>query len=321
MEKSEIRKDYFLDKYVIIAPKRAKRPHRVPRKDDDQIANCYFCPQNLKDETIELEIKGENGDWEILVTGNKFPALSLDNPRAFGKQEIIIETPRHGVELHELSVSHIVKLIDVYINRYTELDKIDGIKYTIVFKNEGGKAGASIAHSHSQIIALPLLPPAVEEESLAYSKYQIEHASCPFCDIIKQETDKPRVIWEDEHFFVLAPFASQSPYGAWFMPKRHFREISEMTGSEKKSLAEALKVVLAKLDDIDLAYNFFFHNAVNKDDYHMHIELAPRPNIWAGFELGTGVIINPIPPEYAAKFYRGEIELELEEDKKHIKIG
>lgn len=321
MEKSEIRKDYFLDKYVIIAPKRAKRPHKVSHKEEDQIGNCYFCPQNLTDEKIKQIVKGENGDWEILVTANKFPALSTNNPRAFGEQEIIIETPKHGVELHELSIEHITKLIDVYIDRYNELEKIPGIKYTIVFKNEGGKAGASIAHSHSQVIALPLLPPSIEEESLAYSKYQLENNSCPYCDIIKKETDKPRVIWEDDHFFGFAPFASQSPYGVWFVPKRHFKSMAEMNEGEKRSLATALKKSLAKLDDIDLAYNFFFHNSVNKDDYHMHIELAPRPNVWAGLELGTGVIINPIPPEYAAKFYRGEIVIGLDDDKKHIRVG
>lgn len=323
MDKSEIRKDYFLDKYVIIAPKRAKRPHKILKKEDDQLANCFFCPTNIgSDEIILQEVKSENGGWDILVTKNKFPALTETNPRAFGSQEIIIETPVHGQEIHEMSLDHIEKLLDVYIDRFVANEAIKGVKYTIVFKNEGGKAGASIAHSHSQVIALPMLPPTLEEESLAFSKYQLENESCPYCDIIKKEEGKSRIIWEDENLFVLAPYASQSPYGAWFIPKRHFKSMNEMTASEKKSFAKALKNVLGKLDEIDVAYNFFFHNAITgMDDYHMHIELAPRPNVWAGLELGTGVIINPIPPEYAAKFYRGEIAFEVEEDKKHLKVG
>lgn len=321
MEKSEIRKDYFLNRYVIIAPKRAKRPHKVLKKAEDQLSSCFFCPDSLHDETILQEIKGKDGNWDILVTQNKFPALTTENPRAFGSQEIIIESPTHGQEIHEMSLEHIIKLIDVYIDRYNANEAIEGVKYTIVFKNEGGKAGASVSHSHSQVIALPLLPPAVEEESLAFSRYRLEKESCPYCDIIAKEEGKPRVIWEDENIFVLAPFASQSPYGAWFIPKRHFKKMSEINEGEKKSLAKSLKVILGKLDEIDVAYNFFFHNAVSgTDDYHMHLELSPRPNVWAGLELGTGVIINPIPPEYAAKFYRGEVALELTEDKKHIKI-
>jgi UDPglucose--hexose-1-phosphate uridylyltransferase len=184
------------------------------------------------------------------------------------------------------------------------LRKIKGIKYVIVFKNEGGKAGASIAHSHSQVIALPLIPPEIKKEYEDYGDYRVEHGSCPFCDAIKTEEGKSRVIWEDKNLFVLSPFASQFPYGAWFLPKRHFKSMDEITESEKASFAKALKIMLAKLDQIDVAYNYFFHNSVNGEDFHMHLKLEPRPNVWAGLELGTGVIINAVPPEDAAKFYQ-----------------
>lgn len=239
-----------------------------------------------------------------MVVENKYPALTEDNTRAFGKQEVIIETPLHNKEIHELSIGHIVKILDTYIDRYQTLRKIAGIKYVIVFKNEGGKAGASVAHSHSQIIALPLVPPEIEREYEAYARYEIEKGNCPYCDIIEKERHKSRVIFEDDNFFVFCPFASQSPYGAWFVPKRHFRHMTEMNGGEKESLAKALKRILAKLDEIDTAYNYFFHNAVYEEDYHMHLKLSPRPNVWAGLELGTGVIINSVAPEDAAKFYR-----------------
>ncbi len=304
MDKSEIRKDYFQEKYVIIAPKRAKRPHKILVKEDDQSVLCNFCPDQIEKESIVSKITNHENEWEVLVIDNKFPALTKDNPRAFGKQEVVIETPEHNKEIHELPINHIEKIIDVYIERFNTLSKINGVRYVIVFKNEGGKAGASISHSHSQVVALPLLPPDIKEEYQSYSNYQVENGTCPYCDIINNESGKRRVIWEDEHFFVVSPFASQYPYGAWFIPKRHFKTMNEMSAGEKKSLATAIKKLLAKLDTIDAAYNYFFHNSVKGEDYHMHLKLEPRPNIWAGLELGTGVVINPIPPEDATKFYR-----------------
>ncbi len=138
----------------------------------------------------------------------------------------------------------------------------------------------------------------------------MEHATCPYCDAIIKETDSKRVIWEDENLFVLAPYASSSPYGAWLLPKRHVRFLSELSRDEKESMAIAMKILLEKLDEFGIAYNYFVENAVNQEDYHMHIKITPRPNVWGGLEMGTGVIINPIAPEFAAKFYRGDIKIE-----------
>ena len=191
----------------------------------------------------------------------------------------------------------------MYITRYETLKKIEGIKYVLVFKNEGGKAGASISHSHSQVIALPLIPPDTKLEYEDYANYYVDNGHCPYCDIISKEKKSNRVIWEDKHFFVLSPYASQYPYGAYFLPKRHFKTMSEMNHQEKQSLAISLKFILAKLDNNDIAYNYFFHNAINNEDYHMHLKLEPRPNIWAGLELATGIIINTISPEDATLFY------------------
>lgn len=274
------------------------------KKEEDQISVCFFCPDQTNTQEVVKTYGGSGNNWQILVVENKYPALTLSNPKAYGKQEVIVETPSHNKEIHELSIENIVRIIDVYIDRYLEMSKLKNIHYVLVFKNEGGKAGASIAHSHSQIMALPMVPPEIEREYQAYARYEIEHGGCPYCDIIEQEKEKSRVIFDDEHFLVFCPYASLFPYGAWFVPKRHFNHMHEMTEAEKISLAKAMKKVLAKLDEIDVAYNYFFHNAVNEEDYHMHLKLEPRPNIWAGLELGTGVIINAVPPEDAARFYR-----------------
>jgi UDPglucose--hexose-1-phosphate uridylyltransferase len=311
MKNSEIRKDYFLDRYVIIAPKRNRRPHKILKKKEDQLTECYFCNPQVNDPAKQIQVKNyyvTHGKWLIKVIGNLYPALSTDNLKAYGAQEIIVETPDHSKEIHELSLEHIHKIFDVYADRYNKLKSLKGIRHVLVFKNEGGKAGASIPHSHSQVIALPIVPPKLEEEAVAFMKYYEDHGSCPYCDIIKSETGSPRVIWEDEHLFVLSPYASDSPYGAWFIPKRHIATLSDLSESEKSSFAHALKLLLGRLDDIDVSYNYFFQNSIENENHHLILKLAPRPNVWAGLELGTGVIINPVPPEEAAKFYQGKLE-------------
>lgn len=311
MKKSEIRKDYFLDRYVVIAPVRNsnKRPHFNAQHEEDTAAPCRFCPELVDDpsrgEITVLEKKDINGNWSVKVIDNLFPALSLENMKAYGKQEIVIETPNHAKELHELPVGHVVDVLDAYIERYRKLHETEGIKYVLVFKNEGGRAaGASVSHTHSQIIALPVIPPKIAEEANVVDDYITQRGSCPYCDIIRAERHGPRLIWEDDHIFVLSPYASEAPYGVWFIPKRHIHSMTELTGVEKESIARAFKKVLKRLDDIKVPYNYFFQNSLDLEDHHMVIKLDPRPNVWAGLELGTGVIINPVAPEDAAKFYQ-----------------
>lgn len=304
MDKPEIRKDYFREAYVIIAPNRAKRPQKIEKPEEDSSKTCFFCPENFIDKRITYQDNNADGEWRIVSFLNDFPAVSVDNEDAYGQAEVIIETREHGQDINDFSIEHIIRIFDAYINRYLELKKIDGIRHVILFKNEGGKAGASIAHTHSQAIALPLLPPKVRAESEDYSRYVKENGTCPFCDIIEKEKNGPRIIWEDDNLFVLAPYASESPYGAWFLPKRHIHAISDMNYPEKESLAKAMKVVLGKLNEYGISYNYFVENLVDSNDYHMHIKLAPRPNIWAGLELGTGIIVNSVPPETAAEIYR-----------------
>ena len=312
MSKAEIRKDYFKDEYVIFAPNRAKRPVRIESTKPAENLSCPFCPDSMHSETITYEDDNYHGEWEIVSVINKFSALSLDNDMAFGQTEVIVETRKHGMDINEFSIDHIVRVFNAYADRFMTLRNIDGIKHVIVFKNEGGKAGASIAHTHSQVIALPVLPTKIKAEAIAYSKYRLEKVTCPYCDIIDKETDKPRVIWQDENIMALSPYASDAPYGVWLIPKRHMSLFADMTRPEKESLAYALKMVLGMLDEYGLNYNYFIENSVNNEDYHTHIKIAPRPNIWAGLELGTGVVINPITPEFAAKFYRGELKIKTD---------
>ena len=303
--KSEIRKAYFLNKYVIITPSRSKRPRDIREQTlIKRTGKCVFCPENIESDLIVKKFNGKKNNWEILVLKNKYPALTLDNKQAYGYQEVIIETPDHTKVLAELPVSDFVKLLKVYIDRTEEISKMKRMEYILIFKNEGSKAGASIVHDHSQVFSTDILPPDVYEELKLAKKYKLKNKTCAYCDIIKQEMKTERKIFEDKNVAVFAPYASEYHYEAWIFPKKHLDNITKLNESEIKSFAKALKLILFKLDKIGLSYNYFFHQILSDDDQHFYVKIQPRDSIWAGVELGSGLVINSVLPEQAAKFYR-----------------
>lgn len=302
---SEIRKSYILNKYVIITPGRAARPrdlkeHISVKKDP----NCPFCPENIDKNNITDRINKPNSkEWNVLSIKNIYPAVSLDNKKAYGTQEVIIDTPNHMKELANLKESDIKNLLKMYAKRNKELSKNKEIDYILCFKNQGYKAGASITHSHSQIFATKIVPDDLREEALLKQKYQIEKRSCPYCDIIKKERKTERNIFEDNQVLAFTPYASQYHYEAWILPKRHVDNISLLKEKEFSSFAKALKKILKKLNSLDLSFNFFLHNVISDKNQHLYLKIEPRDSVWAGVELGSGLVINSMPPEQAAKFY------------------
>lgn len=304
--KSEIRKDYFLNKYVIITPQRAKRPRDISEKTIlEPKVPCPFCKENIEK---NLLIKTYDGGDNFLakVLKNKFSAIALDNPKAYGMQEVIIETPKHGVEFAELTISQMTKILEVYADRTKTISKDKKIEYILVFKNDGGKAGASIFHAHSQIFASQILPPDVLEELQMMHNYQTEKRSCPFCDIIKKEGGSKRKIFTNKEVAAFCPYASTYHYEAWIFPRRHVDNITNLNKKELEGIAKALKLILTKLNFLDISYNFFLHQIIKDSDQHFYIKVQPRESIWGGIELGSGIVINSISPETAAKFYRKE---------------
>lgn len=302
---AEVRKHYFLERYVIISPKRNLRPDSFANPKATHKLETPTSRNIENDESI-YEIK-ENGQWVVKVIANGFPALTLENPLAFGKQEIVIETPEHNQEFSELTIDQIERIFEVFISRATALRKIPGIIYVVVFKNDGPEAGASIAHAHSQIMALPLVPPAVESEAAGFDRYVRSHATCPFCDIISWESaQKVRVIFEDQYIQAIAPYAASAPFGAWIMPKRHVPTFAELSPTERHSLATILKKLAARLDASNISFNYFLQDSVSGQNHHFVLKVEPRTNTWGGFELSTGLVLNPIPPEYATLWYKGE---------------
>ncbi len=305
-QKSEIRKSYLLNEYVIITPGRAARPRDVKEKTFiEKDPNCPFCPENIDKKNILDRINKVNSrQWQVLSIKNIYPAVTLDNKKAYGTQEVIIDTPDHTKELAHLSQKNIEKLLEMYAQRTRKLAQNKKLNYILCFKNQGAKAGASITHSHSQVFATSITPDDLTEEARLKQEYQIENQSCPYCDIIKQEMQRDRKIYEDNYIAAFAPYASQYHYEAWIFPRRHLDNITQLNKKENKSLARILKKILEKLDSIDASYNFFLHNVISDPNQHFYIKIQPRESVWAGVELGSGLVINSIPPEEAAKFYR-----------------
>lgn len=301
--KSEIRKDYVQEKYVIIAPRRAKRPHTIDKNKIGNIDDCSFCPSKV-DKVDDLLTIGPKNNWRVKVIKNIFPAVLLNNPKSYGQQEVIIETPNHQQKFHELSVDHIVDILDAYSLRTIEVTKNKKIEYILIFKNSGKVAGASIGHPHSQLFATEFLPPHLFDKSQKVQEYKLKNGTCVYCDVIKKESRGPRFIWKDENIIAFCPYASMYNYEVWIMPFRHLDNITILNNQEKKSLAKILKHIVTRINTLDLSYNYYFHSVVNDEDQHLYMKIKPRGSVWAGLEIGSGLVINPIAPEAAAKFYR-----------------
>lgn len=304
MPQSEIRKNYLLDQYVIITPGRAKRPRDFKIKKEILVEkSCQFCPENIAKENI-VDFIGDQKAWKALSLKNIFPAVSLDNPKAYGAQEVIIDTPEHNKKPADLSIAQIERLLEIFAKRTKALSKNKKLEYILCFKNQGFKAGASVAHAHSQIFATQILPPRVKEELIAAADYREKNKTCAYCDILKKELNSKRKIWEDNFVGAFAPYASEYHYEAWIFAKRHLDNITSLNKQELNSFAKALKYILAKLQELDLDFNFFLHQVVSDNGQHFYLKIEPRDSIWAGVELGSGMIINSVSPEDAAKFYR-----------------
>jgi UDPglucose--hexose-1-phosphate uridylyltransferase len=327
----ELRKDPITGRWVIISTDRAKRPTDFVR-DKVQIRGSGFCPFCAGNETkTPPEIMAYRSDgshpnaqgWSLRVVPNKFPALGIegslnrqgeglyDKMHGIGAHEVIIETPEHSQTLATLPVRNVEDVLWAYRDRIQDLKKDKRFKYILIFKNHGDAAGASLEHTHSQLIALPVVPKHVLEEVAGSQEYYNFKERCIFCDINRQETEKGiRVIAENADFLAMAPFAPRFPFETWIVPKVHQSAFEDSQKHEFESLAAILKEMLQRLDKVlDCpAYNYIVHTSPipesNNDYYHWHMEIMPKLTKIAGFEWGTGFFINPTPPEESATFLR-----------------
>ncbi|MBW3016321.1 DUF4931 domain-containing protein [Candidatus Woesearchaeota archaeon] len=307
----EIRKDYILDRWVVISPKRGQRPHEL-KKPPVVKGVCYFCPGSESSTPPEIGRVVQNGSWKLRWFENKFSALKPEGDFSFksdarfytfsssyGYQEVLVETPRHDLQLSQLPVEDVEQVLNVYARRVKELESKPNIKYVNVFKNHGLYGGTSLVHSHSQIMALAFVPPEIKEKLNAMRRF----VSCPYCSVVESEMNSGRFCFENSDFVAFCPYASRFNYEVWIFPKLHLSRFEDLNLS---SLADVLVKVLKKVGEANFDYNMFVQYGPKGEDFHFHIEVCPRIAVWAGFELCSGVIINSVAPEDAAKFYRGE---------------
>jgi len=331
----ELRKDPIIGRWVIISTDRGKRPTDFFRESVTIKGTgfCPFCTGNEAKTPPEVLAFGRNGGapntpgWSVRVVPNKFPALGIegdldrqgeglfDRMNGVGAHEVIIETPDHQSTLAMISDKSIESVLWAYRDRVLDLKNDRRFRYILIFKNHGEAAGASLEHTHSQLIALPIVPKRVREEVDTGKRYYNEKERCIFCDMIRQERQAgTRVITENEDFLAIAPYAPRFPFETWILPHTHSSSFENNQSPIYASLARMMKNCLMRLDKVlDLpAYNFVIHTSpigeeIN-DHYHWHIEMMPKLTKVAGFEWGTGFYICPTPPEEAARFLR-EVQL------------
>jgi len=330
---AEIRRDLVKNNWVAIAPDMALKPHDFPikRRGIDPYGNNIFCPfcegneSSTPAEIIACREKNSAANapgWSIRVIPNKFSVFHLEgelaktqsgiysNFNGVGRQEVIVETPEHGLDLHNYEPEKIAQVLNIIKLRYNDLSMDERIKYIQIYKNRGIFAGASLEHSHSQIMGLPFVP---RWNSGVVDYYQ-KNEQCLLCSIIEQEKKFDiRLIYESEHFLLICPYASRFSYETWIIPKQHGEQFGAISEAQIIDLATVCRTFMQMMI-ITLqnpAYNFVLNTApVNlpfQPGFHWYMEITPRLLVTTGVDISTGIYMNPVAPELAAALFRKEM--------------
>ncbi|MBI2252325.1 MAG: galactose-1-phosphate uridylyltransferase [Armatimonadetes bacterium] len=331
----ELRKNIITREWVVIATERSKRPDDfsvkkeiIKTKEEQNLekSKCPFCPGNehmTPPEILAYKSKNNFKGWQIRVIPNKFPALSpagelshnsvgiYDILNGIGVHEVIIETPEHYNDIISLSNSQMEELVSAYFERYNQLKNKFNLEHIIIFRNHGDRAGTSLLHPHSQLIATPVMPKEFWYEVEGASIYYEYEERCPYCHLLEfEDQDGERKIAENDSFIAIAFFASRYPFETWILPRIHNASFSQISMKEGNDLALILQDVLKRFYNClgDPSYNLTLHSLLKPEKqaeaYHWHFKIIPRLTTPAGFELGTGMFINVSAPEEAAKFLR-----------------
>jgi UDPglucose--hexose-1-phosphate uridylyltransferase len=337
---SELRRDPTSGAWVAMASARSTRPSdfRIIHGEQKK-GTCPFCygsehmtpPEIL---ALGREVEAPNAEgWQVRVVPNKFPAFSLDyddsidvDPDALeqdrlyvsipavGIHEVVVEAPEHDSTFGTHSQSRMEDILTAIVMRFRALRQDNRVKYLQAFKNWGRAGGASLSHTHCQLIAVPIVPEIIQTEVDHAGQYKDRTGRCLYCDINEGEIEaRERIIQESDHFLTFCPYASKFPYETWIVPKQHKASFEDISKDELSDLARTLRLIVGtfELAFDDVPYNIVWHTAPWNGDfsayYHWHLELLPRLATIAGFELGTGYYINPTAPEVAADALRESI--------------
>lgn len=326
----QLRKDPVLKQWVIISPERGKRPHDYPVPADvaDDPAACPFCEGNeslTPGETMAFRkagtVSNESG-WWVRVIPDRDPILipagdagregigMFDAMNSIGIHEVLVETPLHTQTLQSIPIDMVREVVWAYKQRLLEIKKNPRFKHMMIVKNSG-RGVSNFTHSHSHIIATPIIPKRIEEELDGAREYFHYHDRCIFCDILRQETEQSsRIIIQDQHFMAFCPFASRFPFEIEIIPKVHQPFFENIDNEHVHAFAATLQGALRRMQSLlpGIPYNFVLHSSpcsdAYRDFYHWHLEIIPKLTNVAGFEWGSGFYINPTPPEDAAAMLR-----------------
>jgi UDPglucose--hexose-1-phosphate uridylyltransferase len=320
---AELRWNPLIKDWTMIASNRQDRP-QMPKDW------CPFCPSSGN---VPI-------NYEVYEYDNDFPALSKNPPEpddvgnaffktkpSYGNCEVILYSPDHMATLPELPVKHIRKLVDLWTERFIELEKDEKVKYIFIFENRGAAVGVTMPHPHGQIYCYSVMPKKLQLELESSSEYYKENDKCLFCDMLEAEQNfKKRIIFENEHFTCFLPFFTDYPYGVYIFSKEHVGDLSQLGDAKKDSLASMLRETVGMLDslfDYKFPYMMCMHNApVNSGDttdfFHFHIEFYPpmrsseKQKFNASSETGAWAACNPTCPEEKAEELRAAHERFLE---------
>ena len=316
---SELRSDPIVGRKVYIAEDRAGRPNDYAGVQiaEAPAASCPFC-EGHEGETpaSTAEVPGE-GPWRVRVIPNKYPAVRFDPTEIgssaelpLGAHEVIIESPRHLHDVTQLSTDELATVLGVYRDRLRHWSRDDRLQHATLFKNVGFAAGASLEHVHSQLVALPFVPEAVEAELEGSRRHYQSHGECIYCRLLADELQSgQRFVAQEGRFAAFCAFAGRQPYETWLLPQEHAAQFHELADGDLGALASLLQQVLGRLQRLgELSYNLVLHtlpfHSAEAQLYHWHWELIPRSSHLAGLEWGAGVHINSLSPERAAQRLR-----------------
>ncbi len=337
---------------VLVATARSQRPRKaeapVPRDTRPHVDTCPFCRGNEAQTPAAItayDARGEAAkdtrEWQIRIVENLYPVLGNDKQNTnltfglqqtidgYGRHEVIIDHAAHGIAVHEMDEAHLALLFGAYRARMEQLYASDKrLRYVLAFKNFGPAAGASIPHTHSQIIAMPVVPHNVQAEVDNSRRFYAKNQHCIFCSLIDEALTFEATIYDRESgeirrridvgqyviergkkFIAIKPFASRYEWEVHILPLQHQSDYLRVSADDLADFGRVLRRTMARLDSVltGAQYNYFLHSLPHgpefRDDdasYHWHLEICPRTTIPSGFELGSGLFVNTISPEDAA---------------------
>jgi UDPglucose--hexose-1-phosphate uridylyltransferase len=325
----EFRKDPIVDRWVIIATERAKRPQEAKTVEKPQRAGaCPFCSGNEAMTPPEILAYRKNNShpnqpgWTVRVVPNMYPAVVPDEAQdrrsgfyqsmnAVGAHEVIVEIQEHATRLAELGEKQFDDLVKAYHDRILGLRQDERWRHVLIYKNEGAQAGATFEHLHSQLVALPSVPRQVSDELEGARKFYQQNGQCVYCAIISADlVDGSRIVSENQYFVALCPYAPRFSFETWLLPKQHLASFDGASELERREFALTLRETLIRLDRClnHPPFNYVLHSApfdATADSYyHWHLEIMPRLSGVAGFEWGSGYFINTAAPEDTARTLR-----------------